>query len=78
MVTRNVIARIQQRIEAAVARLDPEPPKPQLPSPESMREMAMRFGATRKEAEARVAAAGREPIAAVLRRLEEAGRKKAP
>jgi hypothetical protein len=38
----------------------------------------MRYGAARKEAEARLAAAGREPIADILRRFEESGRKKAP
>jgi hypothetical protein len=70
MVTRSVIARIEQRIEAAVSRLDPEPPQPQLPDPTSLRDMMMRFGATKEEAEAGLAAAGSEPIAEVLRRFE--------
>jgi hypothetical protein len=60
MVTRTTIARIQQRIEAAVARRDPEPPKPRHPGIAWLREIAMRFGASRGEAEASIAVAARE------------------
>jgi hypothetical protein len=60
MVTRTTIARLQQRIEAAVLRRDPEPPKPQHPGIPWLREIAMRFGATKEQAEAGIAAAARE------------------
>jgi hypothetical protein len=60
MVTRTTIARIEQRIKAAMSRIDPEPAKPRHPGIGWLREMAMRFGATREAAEARIAAAARE------------------
>jgi hypothetical protein len=59
MVTRTTITRFWERIEAAVSRLNPEPPKPQHPGIDWLRRNAIRFGATEEEAEARIAAAAR-------------------
>jgi diaminopimelate decarboxylase len=60
MVTRTTIARLQDRIEAVMSRLNPEPPKPRHPGIDWLRKMAMTFGATQEEAEASIAAAARE------------------
>jgi hypothetical protein len=60
MVTRTTISKLEQRIEAAISRLDPEPPQPRHPGIAWLREMKMKFGATQEEAEADLAEAARE------------------
>jgi hypothetical protein len=60
MVTRTTIARIEQRIEAAISHLDPAPPEPRHPGMAWCRQMMIRFGATQEEADAQLAAAARE------------------
>jgi hypothetical protein len=60
MATRTTIAKLEQRIEAAIANLHPKPPKPRHPGIAWLREMKMRFGATQEEAEADLAEAARE------------------
>jgi hypothetical protein len=60
MVTRTTIAKLEQRIEAAVSRLDPEPMTPRSPGLDWRRRTIMMFGATEEEANAQLAASARE------------------
>jgi hypothetical protein len=59
MVTRNTVAKLEQRIEAAISRLNPEPPKPQHPGLARLREILARYSGA-EQAEASIAEAARE------------------
>jgi hypothetical protein len=62
MVTRTAIARLEQRIEMAISRLNPEPPQPRHPGLDFLRKVLARYGGA-EQAEASIAAAAREGYA---------------